>query len=155
MGLDRREMNRSEKSIRKDERKKVRKKRGAKKTLIGTGVVGALLFLLLGSGYVGLNPFGIRSDGSGELGILQNSSKKVEEKGVSQTAHQKIVVEGETCYYEAQSYTVKEMIEIIEKMKVTDELLDLVDKVAVAKAFDEIEKALQAQGIEYKTVEDY
>lgn len=158
MKLGRKEVDRVEKRIRKDERKRVRRKRGARKSIYGTGILVLLILILLGSGYIGVDPIGFRGDASGEFSLIKKLSKNESEetsKRANQAENVKIIVEDEVCYYNQVTYDLEGIKEQIELMEETDNILDLVDKVAEAKFFAEIEKILQNKGIEYNIIEEY
>lgn len=150
----------SEKSIRKDERKKVKGKRRAKGTLYT--MFGALIAFLISifGGFLGLNPVGIYTDGSGSHSIIRENEadKAMEAEPVALVEEEggtlQIIVEEKSYVYEGNSYDLVGITEIIESLETTKPI-ELVDKYAVNLSFEEIEKVLQEEGIEYNIVEEY
>lgn len=152
---------RNETSIRKDERKRVKRKRRAKGTLY-TMFAALIAFLLsIFGGFLGLNPIGIYSDGSGSHSIIRENEedKSIEAEPVALVEEEeggtiRIVVEEKTYLYDGNSYDLEGIRVIINGLETTKPI-ELVDKYAVNLTFEDVEKILQEEGIEYNIVEDY
>ena len=151
----------TEKSIRKNERKKVKSKRRAKGTLY-TMFAALIAFLIsIFGGFLGLNPIGIYSDGSGSHSIVRQNdeAESVEAEPVALVEEQEggviqIIVEEKAYMYDGKSYDLAGITEVISNLK-TNAPIELVDRLAVNLSFEEVEKVLQEEGVEYNIVEDY
>ncbi len=150
------EWNKKEQRIRRDERKKVKKKRRAKGTLYSLGAFIIALLLSIGSGFLGLNPVGIFSDGSGSHSVIKDNEQEQtepikmvdEEVGMQQVV---IIVSDKDYIYLDELYDLEGITEIVNGLN-PDEVIELVDKRAKSLTFDEIEKLLNDSGIEYNIV---
>lgn len=153
--------NRNDQYIRKDERKKIKGKRRAKGTIYT--MLGALIAFLISifSGLFGLNPVGFYGDGSGSHSIIQSKEADSEEseQPISMAEENKggtvqIIVDDKVYIYEQQTYDLEGITEVIQNLE-TSQPIELVDKYAVNLTFEDIQKALVEENIEYNIVEDY
>lgn len=164
---EKRQMTKDERNIRKDERKKMRKKKRAKWTL-GTVLVLALLLLaLLGGGFLGLNPLQFYPGGEGEYNVMRSSSSESTQEATSESetmteetsepsmSKREIRVDGEVYYYFDEQYDLTGIEEVIKGLEKDGRPLKLIDKVAGSKAFDDVEKILKEEGFEYDIIEQY
>lgn len=159
MGESNRDWARKEKLIHKEARKKYQGRRRAKATLYT--MLGALIAFLISifGGFLGLNPVGFYSDGSGSHSIIQEPSDKGSQSDPIDRVEEvnesgRIVVKGDTYIYGSESYDLEGIADLIRGLEV-DGPIDLVDEYAVNKAFEAIEQMLNQEGIDYNIIEVY
>ena len=151
---------RQENSIRRDERRKVRKKKRARGTLY-TMLAGLIAFLLsIFSGFFGLDPVGFYGDGSGSHSIVRRN-EEIREEAVEpvemadeEDGTTRIVVEGESYIYNGKTYDLEALVMVLDGMEDTD-AIEVVDKLAAIKAFEDLEQQLLDRGIAYNIIESY
>jgi len=154
----------NEKKIRKEERKKIGKRKRAKGTLYT--MFGALIAFLISifSGLFGLDPIGFYGDGSGSHSIIKqlDNEEGVPEEAVEATTVGEqatgtesitIVVEGDSYLYKDQAYDLEGITLVISELQI-DGPINLVDKSATYKAYDQVKMALTDHGHEYTLLKD-
>lgn len=163
-------MPRDEKRIRKDERKKIRRRKRAKGSLYGLLVAIIAFLIMLGNGNISLNPFGYRSDGSGEFNVvnrraeqesddiensedIQENASDATKEGSSKSLS--IAVDEKSYYHMDTAHDLDGIKELILAMEFGEERLELIDRYANSKTFDDLEMWLKEQSIEYNVVEEY
>lgn len=167
--MAKRTMTNEERSIRKDERKKVRRKKRAKWTLGTVFVIVLLILALLGGGFLGLNPLQFYPGGEGEYNITRSTSTQTdnadqtdstsdemtEEVSEPSMSKREIAVDGAVYFYLDVQYELDGITDVIEGLEKDDRPLKLIDRAANSKAFDDVEKVLKEQGFEYDVIEQY
>jgi hypothetical protein len=154
--MDQNDWNKKEQKVRRDERRKISKKRRAKGTLYSLVVLIIALLISIGTGFLGLNPIGIYSDGSGSHSIIsyeEDHSPDLVETG-DQTGVVRIFAKEDQYIYNDLTYDLDGITEVIEQFE-AGSTIDLVDQLAQNLAFEEVEKVLNDAQIEYNIVEDY
>ena len=145
-------MNRNEKAIRKDERKKQRGKKWLKKLLFILLIIVIVLLILIGNGYLGISPFKFYGDGDGPMKITYESEETVEEAGLETL---EIIVNGSVFLYEDTAYTIEEIKVQIQENRVEGGQVALIDRFATSLDFDALVKWLEEEDIKYNIAEDY
>jgi len=145
-------MDRNEKAIRKDERKKQRGKKWLKKLLFILLIIVIVLLILIGNGYLGISPFKFYGDGDGPMKITYESEETVEEAGLKTL---EIIVNGSEFLYEDTAYNIEEIKVQIQENMVEGGQVALIDRFATSLDFDALVKWLDEEEIKYNITEDY
>lgn len=149
---------RDEQKIRKDERKKVRKKKRAKGTLL-TAIAAFIAYLIMSfNGFFGLGP-SEPGDGNGtsvESTVSEEGASVENGSQSSEVGEDKRIIVDEAAYrYGDVVYDLEGIKVIVQDMDTQGLRLDIVDKFANSQTFDELESFLKEEGVEYNVVEDY
>lgn len=153
-----------EKQIRNDERKRLGKRKRAKGTLYT--MLGALIAFLISifSGFLGLNPLGIYSDGSGSHSLFQDQEPATDSEPVSLAEERttamdqtmeppRIIVEEQAYIYKDVVYDLEGIAGVIEGFD-SAQHIELVDRNAISDTFKEAEKILNIHNVDYVIVEE-
>lgn len=161
MSYETREQAKREEVIRnrKNERRKFKRKRRAKRTLYT--MFGALIAFLISlfSGFLGLNPVGLYGDGSGSHSLIKQSSESTAELPAVKMAQEtedelpRIIVDGGDYIFDGITYDLEGIAKVVGNIDDTSLILE--DRNAINSVFESMEEVLNRHGIEYEIVENY